>query len=379
MGLRNSGIIILFMTMFLVMAGFGIILPILPFFSLNLGATSFQIGLLMASYSLMQFIFSPVWGSLSDKYGRKPIILIGLAGFAVSFVLFGIADSLLMLFASRILGGILSSACLPTAMAYVADVTDTENRGHGMGLMGAAMGLGVIVGPAIGSLFSILHFSAPFFFSAVLAVINLLFAAIFLKESKKKRSRSEVEYNRFKHLLSLRGFLAFAFFLVFVVSFSTANFEGTFSLFAKDKLNFGAVEMGWIFVSMGVVIVIIQGMLIGRLIKRFGEENIVKIGLILSSIGYLLTIFSYDFISLMIFVGIASAGAGLCRPSLASLISKRTEIDEGATMGAMQSIDSLGRIAGPIFGGFALAMHSNLPYLSGSAVNFLFWIALLFI
>lgn len=379
MSLRTQPTFILCTSLFLVMVGFGIILPVLPFFSINLGANSFQIGLLMASYSLMQFIFSPVWGGLSDKYGRKPIIMIGLLGFAVSFILFGLADSIPMLFASRIAGGILSSACLPTAMAYMADVTSEEERGAGMGIMGAAMGLGMIVGPAIGGFFSVIHFGAPFFFSAGIALLNLLFAALFLEETKRTHAKSEIKYNRFRHLLSLRGFIAFAFILVFVLSFSMANFEGTFSLFAKDRLNFGSLEMGWVFAAMGAIGVVIQGFFIGRLIKRFGEENVIKLGLLLSAIGFTLTIFSRNLWTLIIFVGFAAIGAGLCRPSLASIISKDTEFEEGVTMGAMQSVDSLGRIFGPICGGYLFALNYNLPYLTGGAINLLFWLVFLLI
>lgn len=379
MSLKTPPILIMCATLFLVMVGFGIILPVLPFFSQNLGATPLQIGLLMASYSLMQFIFSPFWGTLSDKYGRKPIVLIGLLGFSVSFILFGIADSIWMLFASRIAGGILSSACLPTAMAYVADITEEEDRGAGMGFLGAAMGLGMVVGPAIGGLFSVIHFGAPFFFSAGLALINLVFAAIFLKESKKEHSKSEIKYNRFKHLLSLRGFLAFIFFLVFVISFCMANFEGTFSLFAQQKLKFGALEMGWVFATIGAIAVITQGVFIGKLIKAYGEEKVIKIGLLFSAIGYALTIFSFNLLTLIVFIGIASVGHALCRPSLASLISKETELEEGITMGAMQSVDSLGRVLGPIFGGLVFGLNINFPYLSGGAINLIFWIMFLFI
>lgn len=380
MGLKLQPIFMLCTTLFIVMAGFGIILPILPFFSLNLGATPLQIGFLMASYSLMQFIFAPFWGGLSDKYGRKPIILIGLVGFAVSFILFGFANSIWMLFVSRILGGILSSACLPTAMAYIADVTNEEDRGSGMGYLGAAMGLGIIVGPAIGGFFSILHFSAPFLFAAGIALINLIFTSFLLEESKRHgKHKPETKYNRFKHLLSLRGYLAFSFILVFIISFSMSNFEGTFSLFAKDRLNFGAIEMSWVFVAMGFVVVAIQGLFIGKMIKKYGEETVIKIGLFLSAIGYAATAFSFNLYSLILFVCIASAGQGLCRPSLASIISKETELEEGVTMGAMQSVDSLGRIAGPIFGGLVFGLHYTFPYLSGGGLNLIFWAIFLII
>ncbi|MFH1386582.1 MAG: MFS transporter [bacterium] len=378
--MKYQPVAMLFVTMFIVMVGFGIIFPILPFISINMGASPFEIGLLMASYSLMQFIFSPFWGSLSDRVGRKPVILIGLSGFAITLTMFGFATQLWMLFAARILGGILSSACLPTAMAYIADITTEEDRGGGMGMMGAAMGLGIIVGPAIGGLMARFHFGAPFFLAAGIAALNLIFAARFLEESKKKHSRPEIKYNRFKHLLSLRGFMLFIFLLVFLVSFSISNVEGTFSLFAKDKLNFGATEAGIVFAFMGLSGVIVQGLLVGRLIKKMGEGFTIKIGLLISALSSIMIIFSFDLMSLILAACFIYMGQGLCRPSLASLISKDTTLEEGATMGAMQSVDSLGRIMGPIFGGALYSLSLALPYQAGGGINFLFFVlALLFI
>ena len=376
--MQIRSVLILFITLFVVMVGFGVVIPVMPFYSISLGATPFQIGLLMASYSLMQFLFSPLWGSLSDKYGRKPIILVGLSGFAVTFTLFGLANSLPLLFAARIAGGILSSACLPTSMAYIADITDEEERGGGMGMMGAAMGLGMVVGPGVGGLLTAWHFGLPFFFSAGLAAINFIFAAVFLKESRKPHEKSELKYNRFRHLLSLRGFMAFMFFLVFLQSYSMSTYEGTFPLFAKERLNYGAYDMGIIFTFMGLIGVLVQGFLIGRMIKRWGEELTIKIGIFVSALSFL-TIFARDLWTLILFISLAVVGQGLMRPSLASLISKDTDLEEGATMGAMQSVDSFGRILGPVMGGLLFQLGLNLPYLSIGTLNLLGLLAMLFL
>ncbi|MFA5112804.1 MAG: MFS transporter [Candidatus Margulisiibacteriota bacterium] len=370
-------VLILFASLFLVMAGFGLVIPIMPFFALKLGATPLHIGLLMASYSLMQFIFSPIWGSLSDKYGRKPIILVGLAGFTVTFILFGLADNMFLLFASRIAGGILSSACLPTAMAYVADVTSEEERGNGMGMMGAAMGLGMIVGPALGGLFSAWHFGLPFFISAGLAAVNFIFAALFLQESRKPHAASEVRYNNIRHLLSLRGFMALVFILVFLTSFSVSGYEGTFSLFAKERLGYDAFDMGIVFTFMGLASVIVQGLMVGRMIKKLGEAMVIKVGLACTALGCGLTVFSFNRPEIVFFACLAVLGQGLLRPSLASLISKDTVLEEGATMGAMQSVDSLGRILGPVVGGVLFSFGTLLPYLGIGGFNLLAFILLL--
>ena len=377
--MKIQPIFTLFVTLFIVMVGFGIIFPVIPFISISMGANPLEIGFLMASYSLMQFIFSPFWGSLSDRIGRKPVILIGLSGFALTLAMFGFAANLFMLFAARILGGILSSACLPTAMAYMADTTTEEERGAGMGMMGAAMGLGVIVGPAIGGLMSKLHFGAPFFLAAGIAAVNMVFTALFLKESKKPHPKGEIKYDRLKHIVSLRGFIAFIFFLVLVVSFSVSIFEGTFSLFAKDTLGFGAMEAGIVFAFMGVTGVIVQGLMVGRMIKHMGEELTIKIGLLISAIGFMVVIFSGNLVMLTISACLANIGQSLCRPSLASLISKDTEYEEGATMGAMQSVDSFGRIIGPVVGGFVYQLQFTLPFTLGGGLNFLILLASLFL
>ena len=364
-------VLILFVTLFIVMVGFGVIIPIMPFYAMKMGATAVHIGLLMASYSLMQFIFSPFWGALSDKYGRKPLILVGLAGFTITFIFFGLAHTLPLLFVARLAGGILSSACLPTAMAYIADTTTPDERGAGMGMMGAAMGLGVIVGPAIGGLLSVWHVGLPFFFCAGLAALNFIFAALFLPESKKHHDASEIKYERVKHLLSLRGYIAFAFFLVFLLSYSISGFEGTFALFAKVRFGYGAMEMGIIFAVMGVIGVIIQGVLVGRMIKKYGEEQMIRFGLLATALGAFLTIFSFNLWSLTFFICLTVVGQGFLRPSLASLISKDTEYEEGATMGAMQSVESFGRIIGPVAGGFIFQYSLTLPYASTGGLNLL--------
>jgi len=229
----------------------------------------------------------------------------------------------------------------------------------------------VIVGPAIGGLLSVWHVGLPFFFCAGLAALNFIFAAIFLKESKRHHDVSEVKYDRFKHLLSLRGYIAFAFFLVFLLSYSISGFEGTFPLFAKVRFGYGAREMGIIFAFMGVIGVVLQGLLVGPMIKKFGEEQMIRFGLLATAIGAFLTIFSFNLWSLTFFICLTVIGQGLLRPSLASLISKDTEYEEGATMGAMQSVESFGRIIGPIAGGFIFQFSLNLPYISTGGLNLL--------
>ena len=180
---------ILFLVMFLVMVGFGIIIPVLPFYAEEIGASPTELGWLMAVYSLMQLLFAPMWGKISDRIGRKPVIAIGIAGLSLSFFITAVSTELWMLFAARIVGGILSSANMPTVMAYVADITNEENRGKGMGIVGAATGLGFIFGPAIGGMFSKMSLTLPFYVAGTTAAVTFLLVLIILKESLTKEHK----------------------------------------------------------------------------------------------------------------------------------------------------------------------------------------------
>jgi DHA1 family multidrug resistance protein-like MFS transporter len=370
---------ILFLTMFIVMVGFGVIMPILPFYAESMGASATDLGLLFATYSIVQFFLAPIWGRQSDKLGRKPVLLIGLVGFSLSFLLFGLANVLWMLFAARILGGVLSSAVLPATMAYVADTTDEEARGGGMGVMGAAMGMGVIFGPAIGGFLGEITPSTPFFFSAVLAVSVAVFAYIFLPESLGKSARDEARGSAARHSgLALtwgavRGPLGFIMLLAFLASFASANLEGTFALFSEAHLGFGEAQMGVVFVAMGIVMALTQGLLVGRFINRWGEERMIQVGLLTSAIGFVLLLATFDMLSMIAVMGTMGLGNAALRPAINSLASKRTPSGEqGSMLGIVNSFNSLGRIFGPITGGIIFdVVGYQWPYVLGSLLFFL--------
>src|SRR4051812_42520641 len=207
--------------MFLVMAGFGIIIPVLPFYAEDIGASPTQLGFLMAIYSLTQLLFAPMWGRVSDRIGRKPVIMIGILGLAISFFLTGISTELWMLFVARILGGILSSANMPTAMAYVADITTPENRSKGMGIIGAATGLGFVFGPAIGGIFSKISLNMPFYLASGSSFITLVLVFILLKESKQ--NGSETVQKRPAFWKALNGPTSILFFVQFLISLSLSG------------------------------------------------------------------------------------------------------------------------------------------------------------
>ncbi len=377
--MNSKAMAILFLTMFIVMVGFGVIMPILPFYAENMGASATDLGLLFASYSIVQFFLAPVWGRQSDKLGRKPVMLIGLFGFSLSFLLFGLATSLWMLFAARILGGILSSAVLPTVMAYVADTTDEEARGGGMGIMGAAMGMGVIFGPAIGGFIGEIDPSMPFYFSAALALVVAVFAWRFLPESLTEEARHEAQTREARQSGlaeiwgAVRGPLGFIMILAFLASFASANLEGTFALFSEAHLGFGEAEMGVLFMAMGIVMALTQGFLVGRFINHWGEERMIQAGLLSSAIGFILFLFTFDMVSMIVVMATMGLGNAALRPAINSLVSKRTAAqDQGSMLGVVNSYNSLGRIFGPVTGGLIFdIMGYRWPYILGSILFFL--------
>lgn len=367
---------ILFAIMFLVMVGFGIIIPVLPFYAENIGASPTELGLLMAIYSLMQLIFAPIWGRVSDRIGRKPVIMIGILGLSISFFLMAISTELWMLFLARIIGGILSSANMPTVMAYVADITSEEDRGKGMGIIGAATGLGFIFGPAIGGVFSEIQLSLPFYIAGASSLFTFILVMLVLKESlpSDKQHTTAKRDNSFKQALS--GPISMLFFLQFFVSISLAGLEATFAYFAAVKADLDAVKLGYIFMIMGLAQAIVQGGLIGRLTKKFGEGAVIQMGIIISAVGFGLILLTNNFVSAAIYLTIFGIGNGLIRPGVSSLLTKKSNTGHGSTTGLLSSFDSLGRIIGPPLGGWLYSISFNLPYVSGiilSVIAILFY------
>ncbi|HTD47018.1 MAG TPA: MFS transporter [bacterium] len=366
----RRGLAVLFLAVFIAMMGFGVVLPVLQFYAREVGATPFQIGLLATSYAVMQFLFAPLWGAASDRIGRKPIFVLGLLGYAVSFVIFGLSHQVWELFLARILGGILSAATLPTAMAYVADTTSDEHRGGAMGMMGAAMGLGFTIGPGIGGILGHRHLALPFFVGAGLALLTLLLSWGALPEPARRASPAHRPSRIDAVRLALGGPLAFFYVVTLVGAFALAGLEATYALFAQDRLHLsaasGAGAIGIVFVAVGLMQAAILGVLVGRLINRWGEDRLVQAGLFIAAVGYLLIMSTHDLATLALYAAIAGAGHALMRPSVASLISKRTPAGQGLSIGIMDSFDSMGRIVGPAWGGAVYHAGITLPYLSAA-------------
>jgi len=364
-------LIIVFVTVFIDLLGFGIIIPLLPFYAQTFGATAFTVGLLATSFSLMQFIFAPIWGRLSDRVGRRPIILLGLLGSCFSYLGFGMASTLTSLFAARIFAGI-AGANIPTAQAVVADLTTPENRAKGMGLVGAAFGLGFIFGPAIGGFLSRYGYAVPAFFASGLSLANFAAAWFLLPETLKPEHRAVERVGRIDALRAAlaRPHLPLLLLIGFLIVAAFSGYESTFALFAEQSYGFHASSIGYIFAFVGVVLVIVQGLLVGRAVKAFGEHHIVPASLAIVAVGLLMIPATRSVGALLVANGVMAVGMGFNNPALMSLISRYSAAeDQGGVLGLTQSLNSLARIVGPLWGGFAFdRLGIGMPYITSAAV-----------
>lgn len=355
---------VLFAIMFLVMVGFGIIIPILPFYTETLGASVQGLGWLMAIYSITQFVFAPIWGKVSDKIGRKPVILIGIIGLATSFYLMALAESFMFMFIARTIGGVLSAANMTTVMAYVADITTEENRAKGMGMIGAATGLGFVFGPALGGVLSEASLVLPFWVSGIFATVTAIGVFFLLEESPVKvdRTANQPKINSMKILFSNNGLLLV---LQVLVTLSLASLEVTFAYFAAEKIGMDSFALGFVFMIMGLCGAAVQGGLIGVLVKKLGDQKVIILGLALSAIGFITILFISNFLTAAIFISIFGIGNGLIRPCITAILTKQTIGSNGQISGLIASSDSLGRVLGPLAGSTLFAYSMNLPYYFG--------------
>jgi len=366
-----SPLIIVFVTVFIDLLGFGIIIPLLPFYAQTFGATAFTVGLLSTSFSLMQFIFAPIWGRVSDRVGRRPIILLGLLGSCLSYLGFGLANTLTALFAARIFAGI-AGANIPTAQAVVADLTTPENRAKGMGLVGAAFGLGFIFGPAIGGFLSRYGYAAPAYFASGVSLANFVAAWFLLPETLKPEHRAVERVGRIDALRAAlaRPHLPLLLLIGFLIVAAFSAYESTFALFAERTHGFNASSIGYVFAFVGVILVVVQGALVGRAVKWLGEHHIVPASLALVAVGLLMIPGTTSVAALLVASGVMAVGMGFNNPSLMSLISRYSSAeDQGGVLGLTQSLNSLARIIGPLWGGFAFDhLGIGTPYVSSAAV-----------
>lgn len=397
MKIKTPQLTVLFLSMFIFTLGFGIVVPVLPYFVKNLGGTVIDVGFLMAAFSAMELIFAPLLGKASDQIGRKPILIMGLAGFGVSFVMSGLSSQLWMLYLSQIIAGIVVAGVYPVSMAYIADLTLPEERGSLMGMLGAASGLGIIVGPGMASIFAIWGITVPFFAAAAVAFLTGIIGFLWLEESRIAKTLNLAENNvslKTTLKLSFKSYIGVFFLLMAFVMLALASVEGTFGYFIMDKFGLGEIPsfmpvlstgimltgpnvIGIVFTSFGILSVITQALLVGKAIKTFGEEKTIIIGLLLLAVGSSLIIFSSGLISIILLASLIAVALGLIMPSISTAVSNRTsEENQGAVIGLLGSFNSVGRVLGPAIGGFAYAISMLLPYIGSAAVALLSAIAL---
>jgi len=377
---NKRNIAILFFTLVVVMMGFGIMIPLLPFYIEMFDAGGSAMGILMAIYALMQFIFAPIWGRLSDQYGRKPILMIGILGNALSLFLFALSTELWMLYASRALAGVLSSATLPTAMAFMGDSTSDEDRGMGMGIMGAAMGVGMVIGPGLGGWLAGYSLGMPFFVAAALSLAAFFMVWAILPESlteeEKQKAKEAGGSSSAKAQLglmwqSLWGPLGFLLVLAFLVSFALTNFESVFGLYMVQVFEYSPQQVGTVLMVVGLLSAIVQGGITGMLTKRLGESLLIKAALLGTAVGFFLMLAAYDMTTVMLTVGFFVVSDSILRPAVSALTSKRADMGLGVAMGLNNSFMSLGRIAGPLWAGFMFDVNVKFPYITGGVVMFI--------
>lgn len=386
---QRSPLIFIFLTVFIDLLGVGIVLPLLPFYVKIIEETSpawiannhaLIVGALTASFSLFQFLFAPVLGALSDRYGRRPVLLLSLTGAGLSYILFGMAESfaplgavavLAVLFVSRIIAG-LTGGSISTAQAYIADITTPENRARGLGMIGAAFGLGFMLGPAIGGLLSTVSLSAPAFAAAALTFGNVIFGYFKLPESLPAANRSATlaSVNPFRRVQAVINRQAIRPLLigVLLLNLAFAGLQSNFAVFTDSRFGFGPTQIAFVFAFIGLMAVIMQGFLIRRLVPMFGEARLAITGMALMTVGFALIALVPAGWMLFPAVAILSIGSGMATPSLTSLISRRVSPQEqGGVLGGTQALTSLTMIVGPLVAGLLFdAVGPASPYLAGA-------------
>jgi DHA1 family tetracycline resistance protein-like MFS transporter len=364
----NRPLLVIFLTIFVNLVGFGIIIPLLPFYAETFGASPLAIGLLFAVFSLAQLVAAPILGSLSDRYGRRPVLILSLAGTVVSFVMMALAQSLAVLFVARIVDG-LSGGNISTARAYVADVTKPEDRARAYGLIGAAFGLGFILGPAISGLLARISYTAPIWAAAGITVVAMVMAWLWLPESLPKASAAAVPspFRDLADMLSRPG-LRRVLVIDFVYWFAFAVFQTTFALFVARRFGLDAPATGYFFSAFGVLGAAVQVLLIHPIVSRIGDKPTFMLGLAFTAAGLVAATLAHSVALFALTLIPLALGIGFGHPTMTSLVSRAARGDEqGRVQGAASAMESLGRTIGPVWGSASLQRFGEaMPYVSAA-------------
>jgi MFS family permease len=375
--MKKPSLFIIFLTVFVDLIGFGICLPLLPQYAKLYGAEGLAVGLIMSSYSLMQLFFAPWWGQLSDRIGRRPVILISNCGSVFAYALWAFSatqDHQLaywLLLASRVMAGI-CGANISVASAYIADVTTPENRSRGMGMIGMAFGLGFILGPFIGGVaFAKFGASGPGVVASIICALNFISGCFILVESRDPNAVQPVRRQRMAqigHVLALPE-VGFLIMLYFLATFSFTCFESTLPLLLDDKFHYLPGQVGYIFAYCGLTGAMVQGGGIGRLVKSFGERKLIWASLVVVALSLVLLPYMAGLAGLLFALAIFSAGSGINRAPTMGLISQNSPAaEQGATLGVAQSAGTLARVLGPLFATKLYSIHRPAPYLACAGI-----------
>ncbi|QJC54053.1 MFS transporter [Paenibacillus albicereus] len=382
--LRNRGAFLLLMlNLFLVFTGIGLVIPIMPKFMELLGISGSLVGLLVASFSLTQLLFSPLAGRLSDRFGRKRLIVLGMTVFAVSEALFGFAEQPWLLFASRLLGGVSAALIMPAVMAYAADITTQEERAAGMGYINAAITTGFIIGPGIGGYIAEFGLRVPFYAAGVAGLIAAALTLFVLRESNPAQAGaaaadptaqpSAASGGRRSSLIgqlltSHREPYFFSLIVVFTLSFGLANFETVFGLFVDHRFGFEPKDIAFIITFGSIAGAVVQVTTFGWILNRFGEKRVISICLLFAGAFILLTLFVHTFWLIFAVTFVVFLAIDILRPAISTQMSKLAGADQGYVAGLNSAFTSLGNIAGPIVAGVLFDLHIGAPYALASIV-----------
>ncbi|MFN7915023.1 MAG: MFS transporter [Vicinamibacterales bacterium] len=360
-------LLVIFLTIFVNLVGFGIIIPLLPFYAETFGASPLTIGLLFAVFSACQLIAAPALGDLSDRYGRRPVLIFSLLGTVVSFVMMAMAHSIAMLFAARIVDG-LSGGNISTARAYVADVTEPKDRARAYGLIGAAFGLGFIMGPALSGILARYSITAPVWAAAAVTLVATGMAWFWLPETVHRAAAGTgMPFRNLAEMMRRPG-LRRMLWIDFIYWFAFAIFQTTFALFVANRFGFDVSETGYFFAAFGVLGAVIQGGVIRPIVHRFGDKTTFILGLVCAAVGLVAATFANTIVLFTLALVPLALGIGFGHPTVSALVSRAGRQDEqGRVQGAAGAMESLGRAAGPVWGNAALARYGDaMPYLSAA-------------
>jgi MFS transporter, DHA1 family, multidrug resistance protein len=387
---HRKNLLILSFTLLVVMLGYSMAMPLIPFYIEKFGVGGTELGWLMSTYALMQLIFAPIWGTFSDRFGRKPVLCVGILGYAVTLFLFGLATSYWMLFAARSLSGVLSSATQPTSLAYIGDNAPEKERSKSMGQLGAVMGIGIIIGPLVGGLFSAKSLAMPFFIGSGLAFLALILVAAFLPESKgalpledntTPPGQKETDFlsgsagsepKRVRtldiYLRTILGPAGILLLLVFIMSFAMTNIQGMIGLYAVDKFAFNTRQVSTLWMVMGGMLILVQGGLVGPLSKRLREPSIIRLGMLGSALGLLLISAAFNYPTLLLAMAAFMLALGIIGPACNSYLTGFAGEQRGTVMGLNSAATNLGKVIGPLWAGTIYDVNIEYPLYSSAIV-----------